>query len=728
METELHACRICASSRLIQVVDLGHQIITSRFPVVGDTSTPSTRVRLVQCADCGLVQLKDTTSSSELYEHMYGYRSGLNATMRNHLQTYNAELQSYVPLQAGNVVLDIGSNDATFLKNYPSSVRRIGCDPTGTQFREFYGSDIELIPTYFTKANVTGALGDAVRFKLVSSISMFYDLPDPVQFAKDIYDLLDDDGVWTLEQSYALTMIERNSIDTICHEHLEYYGVKQIKEIMDRAGFKILHISLNECNGGSFRIFVGKRSSARFEEATELVTSFLEKEARIGLHTPAIYEHFMARCGQEAEKLRIFLETAKANGKRTYICGASTKGNCLLQFAKIGPELAPYAVERNPLKIGHMTSTGIEIISEETMRANPPEYMLMLPWHFRKEIVEREHAFLEGGGQFLFPFPSFEVYGLKPTALITGIDGQIGRATLNEYKSTHTVYGITHHLLTSASLDPSCLTFVADVTNIDRLRKIVTLLRPNAIVHLASISNTEDCERDPIKTVETNGMATVNLCDIIHKNQLNCHLFNASSSENYKGHQNYVIEENDTHLIPSTMYGVAKCLSQHIVDYYRTRYGLPFSNGILFTTESSDRKESFLLKKIAVHAKQWHTTRTVLKLGNLDSYRSINHAHDVASAIKLITSQTTGDNYVICSNQTAKVEDLVIQMYKLFDIHLVRSGPYYVDSITNHPVLEVGPSLRTSVTNITGHNTKLIALGWAPRYDMLATLKEIAGF
>lgn len=723
METELQTCRICRSTAFTQVIDLGHQVITSRFPMVGDTSTPSTRVRIVQCNACGLVQLRDTTHCSELYEHLYGYRSGINATMRNHLQAYNHELQRLADLRPGDAVLDIGSNDATFLKNYSGTVRRIGCDPTGSQFREYYGTDIELISNYFTEANVTAALGTGIRFKAVSSISMFYDLPDPVQFAKDIHSLLDDDGVWTLEQSYVLTMIERNSIDTICHEHLEYYGVKQIKDIMDRAGFKILQISLNECNGGSFRIFVAKKTSTRFTEATEQVAAFLEKEEQIGLHTPDVYVHFMARCHREAAKLRLFLETAKANGKRTYLCGASTKGNCLLQFAKIGPELAQYAVDRNPLKIGHTTSTGIEIIGEETMRTNPPDYMLVLPWHFRTEIIERERAFLEGSGQFLFPFPEFEIYGLKPRVLVTGCDGQIGKAVVEQFRRTHEVFGLSR----TPQPSPFCTTFTADVTDTAHLEQIVTTLRPHVLVHLASISNTEDCEKDALRTIQTNGVTAATLCDILYKNHIRCHLFNASSSENYKGHSTYTIREDDTHLLPATMYGVAKSMSQHVVDYYRTKYGMPFSNGILFTTESSNRKDSFLLKKIATHARSWHTTHEVLKLGNLDSYRSITHAADVAAAIQIISVQAHGDNYIICSANNEKVESLVLEMYRLFDIHLVRNGAIYVDSITNLPVMEVGTALRVGVTQITGEATKLRALGWSPRYGVTDTLREIAG-
>lgn len=390
-------CRICKTSNTEPVIDLGEQVITSRFPVYGDWSTPKTKICLIQCRDCGLVQLRDLVASSELYEHLYGYRSGLNPMMQKHLKDYNHELQSKVDLKPGDAVLDIGSNDATFLRFYPESVTRVGCDPTGKQFASFY-EGLKLFPTYFTESAVEG-----MKFKAVSSISMFYDLPDPVQFAKDVRSVLTDDGVWTLEQSYILTMLERNSIDTICHEHVEYYALRQIKRIMDLAGFVIIDVSKNDCNGGSFRIYVSKSGVE-----CPAVSAWLEEEARQKLEDPETYRAFERNCRAETMKLKAYL----AEQPSTYIYGASTKGNCLLQYANITEKDIPFAVERNPEKVGKMTCTGIPIISEESMRANPPSALLVLPWHFRPAIIDREKEFLQAGGKLLFPFPRFEVVSL----------------------------------------------------------------------------------------------------------------------------------------------------------------------------------------------------------------------------------------------------------------------------------------------------------------------------
>jgi GDP-D-mannose dehydratase len=721
MDSELKRCRICQGGDFTDIIDLGYQIITSRFPKIEDPDPPSTRICLVQCRECSLVQLKYTVNACELYENLYGYRSGINHTMRQHLKDYNQELVSKVDLKDNDYVLDIGSNDATTLKCYSNRLNRVGIDPTGKQFEDYYTDNIMLIPTYFTKSNIQDRFGSDVKFKLVSSISMFYDLPDPVQFAKDIHDIIDDEGIWTLEQSYLLTMIEKNSIDTICHEHLEYYGVKQIKNIMDRAGLKILYISLNDCNGGSFRIFVAKKNS-KYEEATDLVKQFLDREELAGIHHPETYELFMKTSDRQIELLKNFINTIKSNDKDIYIYGASTKGNCLLQYGNIGPECIQYAVERNPLKIGLTTSTRIPIISEETMRSNPPAYQLVLPWHFRDEIIVREQQFLENGGQFIFPFPQFEIYSNKSKVLITGIHGQIAHYVIEKYRDNSNIYGLCRSI---KPMDKCVIQCPIDMTNYESLQNIVLSINPDIIIHLASISSFDECSNDITQTIYVNGMIAVNLCDIIHKNDLKTKLFNASSCVNYEGHDNYTIEENDMNLRPTSAYGIAKTLSQNVIDYYRNKYDKPFSNGILFTTESKHRVGNFLIRKISDHAQSWKQKHDVLPLYDLEGYRNILHANDVADAIVLIMNQSKGDNYLICNDSMVKISDVVAKIYKLHDIELYTNDNIIYDSHTNLPVIELQGDKRKGHSYIDGKCEKLKSLGWKAGCSISDILRDM---
>jgi GDP-D-mannose dehydratase len=726
-------CRICNHSGLIDVMNIGEQIITSRFPLYGDYTTPSITMILSLCTNCSLIQLKYSANASELYEYEYGYRSGISNTMRTHLKQYQEEIMLKVAssLNPGDAIVDIGSNDSTMLQYYETSLKRIGVDPTGSQFKEFY-RDVELIPTYFTYTNFTEVYNDLYP-KVISSISMFYDLPDPVQFAKDIYSVLHDDGIWTCEQSYIITMLERNSIDTICLEHLEYYSLTAVKHIADLANFKIIDIKFNDCNGGSFRIYFAKKQSLLYSEATELIAEILDKERKFDITNPDIYKTFLTNCDKEVHKLNTFIDIITNNCEKMYIYGASTKGNCLLQYAKINETKIKYAVERNPNKIGKMTSTGSLIISEETMRINPPEYLLVLPWHFREEIIQREDEYLENGGQLVFPFPNFEIYSKYPKVLITGCDGMIAKYVIDEYIRNNNnnvkIYGFGHKNENYTNDRVTKIYF--DIKNTEELELNMNIIQPNIIIHLASISSSIEAFNYPICALELNGLIVANICNIIHKNGWTTKLFNASSSAIYNGHNNYDVSEDDPNMYHCHPYSIAKIMGHSIVDFYRKTYNLPFSNGILFTIETKYKNDTFLLNKVASHAKKWKTTFEPLVLGTLESYRTILHASDAAKAIKLILDQPQGDTFVICGDEPRKILDLVLQIYNDNGIkmRLVDNAFYNDDNDNDKKKVVIIENNNVGIdivpNNIRGNAHKLKALGWKPLLSVDNILNEI---
>lgn len=717
-------CRICKNSQLIDVINLGEQVITSRFPLYGDHTTPSTLIVLSLCSNCSLLQLKYSTNASELYEHEYGYRSGISNTMRDHLKTYKEEILSKIHIEIGDCIVDIGSNDSTMLQYYDKSLKRIGVDPTGNQFKQYYG-DVDLIPTYFTYENFRNVYSD-IKPKIISSISMFYDLPDPVQFAKDIYNILDDNGIWTCEQSYIITMLRRNSIDTICHEHLEYYSLTAIKHIADLANFKIIDIKFNECNGGSFRIYFAKNNSTIFSECSDLISKILEDEANYGIKNKQLYIEFMNNCDKEVLKLNKFIDTVNTNSQKIYIYGASTKGNCLLQYANIGENKIKYAVERNLSKVGKMTSTGVGIISEETMRSNPPDYLLVLPWHFREEIIKREDEYLEKGGQLIFPFPNFEIYSKKQKVLVTGCNGMIAKYVLDEYKKGYNLFGFAHENRSDISNNNSITRFYFDIRNVEELETNLKIVKPDIIIHLAGVSSSIEAFKNPISTLELNGLSVAHICEIIHKNQWHTKLFNASSSEMYKGHITYDVKENDCNMHHCHPYSIAKIMGHSMVEFYRETYKLPFSNGILFTIESKHKSGNFLLKKIAEHSKIWSKTFEPIKLGPLESYRTILHASDAAKAIKIILDQSVGDTYIICGNENIKILDLVLKVYTLNGINItVTDNVLYSHNKIVALIENSNKGIDTVPINITGTASKLHNLGWVPKFFIDDILNEI---
>ena len=721
-------CRICQNNHLVNVISLGQQYITSRFPLYGDFSTPKTSIILCRCQQCGLIQLRETTNCEELYEYEYGYRSGISNTMRTHLKAYQEEICSIVILEKGDVIVDIGSNDSTMLQYYGNAYRRIGVDPTGKQFYQYYG-EVELLPTYFTRDNFLTHFGE-LKCKMISSISMFYDLPDPVQFAKDIYSILHDNGIWTCEQSYILTMLRTNSIDTICHEHLEYYAVHQVKEIADMAGFKIIDVKFNDCNGGSFRVYFAKQESTIYKENVELVNNILREEVEYGVMDPEgkIYSDFMESCDLQVKYLKDFINVVNANGKKVYVYGASTKGNCLLQYAQLNECHMKYAVERNPNKVGKMTSTGIEIISEETMREDPPDYLLVLPWHFRNEILDREKQFLDAGGQFIFPFPHFEIVGSKPKLLITGCDGMIAHYVQERF-TDYNMYGIARSTEPNYEKNITKFYFDMNVNDSQVLEHNLSIIKPDAIVHLASISSSHYAFNNPIETIQCNGLLTAHLCDIVHRKGWATKIFNASSSEIYKGHIDYDVCEDDHNMFHLHPYSIAKTLGHNIVEFYRKTYGLPFSNGVLFTTESPLKRPEFLLNKVAAHIKSWKKgIKTTLQVGNLDSYRNILHASDVANAIHTIVSQERGDTYLICNDKSHKVYDLVVRLYLIAGMVLERNNDYLIDKMSGLEVVLIQDKqlgFDSTPTNIRGEAVKLRELGWSPCVSITDILREI---
>jgi len=416
---EIKKCRICENPDLIPILDLGVHALSGRFPSEDEPDPPKAALELVKCNDtkrsnaCGLLQLKHSVSLEEMYLHSYGYRSGINQTMRLHLKGIVQHVQEIVDLHTSDVVLDIGSNDATLLKYYKiPGLRKIGIDPAGEQFLEYYTEDIKLISDYFNLSNYFSASAGK-QAKAITSIAMFYDIEAPMNFVEEIKKVLHPDGIWVLEQSYMPTMLEMNSFDTICHEHLEYYSLKQIDWMLRKNDLRIFDVEFNNINGGSFRVYVCHNNSV-FKSNQKKINQVFSNEEKLKLHSELPYKEFNERVLRIKNELYNFLATEKAKGKSIYIYGASTKGNVLLQFCNIDNALITAAADKNPEKWRCRTPvTNIPIISEEEARKAKPDYFLVLPWHFKEEFIKREVDFLASGGKFIFPLPKIEIIGYK---------------------------------------------------------------------------------------------------------------------------------------------------------------------------------------------------------------------------------------------------------------------------------------------------------------------------
>ena len=406
---QIERCRVGGSDHLVTVLNLGFQALTGVFPKSADQKVTVGPLELVWCPDSGLLQLKHSYEPSEMYGDNYGYRSGLNQSMVSHLTDKVAYLERLFPLKAGDVVVDIGSNDCTTLKAYQTKdIRRIGIDPTGNKFLQYYPKEVTLVPDFFSADAYRSVESRPAR--IVSSIAMFYDLESPVAFAQQIESILADDGVWHFEQSYMPSMLRTNSYDTICHEHLEYYSLGIVKSILERAGLRLVDVMMNAINGGSFAVTATKASNKSIKANQAVIDWLLEQENRMGLNTPKPYRDFEERVFRHRDDLTRLIRSLNADGKKILGYGASTKGNVLLQFCGLTAADIPAIAEVNPEKYGCVTpGSHIPIVSEADAKAMKPDYFLVLPWHFKDGIVRREKEFLASGGKMIFPFPEIEI-------------------------------------------------------------------------------------------------------------------------------------------------------------------------------------------------------------------------------------------------------------------------------------------------------------------------------
>ena len=399
--------------------DLGEQYLAGLLidcgnPAKTDSPTP---LELIRCdisrrADsCGLVQLRHTVVPEKLYSEYY-YQSGINHTMRDNLAGIVNQAESLLSLQTGDLVLDIGCNDGSLLESYTApGLEKLGIDPSDVALQAV-DRGFRVIRSFFS-FEAFHSMYASRKAKVITSIAMFYDLPDPNRFVADIKKVLDESGIWILEQSYLPSMLAQNAFDTICHEHLEYYSLAVLRRLIQQHGLEIITASLNDINGGSIRLVVGHKGVKTTPKSTENQLRELDaREQEMKLDDDRVYAGFRDSARQIKSDLLEVLNKAKAEGVIVHGYGASTKGNTILQYCGIDSRLVSAIADRNPRKWGKCTiGTNIKIISEQESREQRPGFYLVLPWHFMGEFRRRETGFLARGGKFIVPMPKVHLVG-----------------------------------------------------------------------------------------------------------------------------------------------------------------------------------------------------------------------------------------------------------------------------------------------------------------------------
>jgi NDP-4-keto-2,6-dideoxyhexose 3-C-methyltransferase len=340
---------------------------------------------------------------SDVYEAAYGYNSSLSTTMVSHLEWIVQQVVSVVDPKPGDIALDIGCNDGALLNLYEGrGLQRFGIDPASRKFAHLFHPDIVVVYDFFSEEKLQPLIAHESA-RIITSIAMFYEVQQPLSFMSQVRSLLRRDGVWALEVSYLPLMLTNLAYDQILHWHLLYLGLRQIQWMMNRSGLRLLDIAFNEVNGGSIFILAG-RDDGPYPSQTTRISDALEAEA--ALETDAPYVRFRHRILAHRDDVRHFLILAEAAGKTVLGYGASTKGNIVLNYCGVDPELMPAVCDANPEKHGLVTpGSRIPVISKEEARRRKPDYFLVLIWPLRTEVLGEESDFIANGGTIAFDLP-----------------------------------------------------------------------------------------------------------------------------------------------------------------------------------------------------------------------------------------------------------------------------------------------------------------------------------
>ena len=400
-------CRNCKNTELFDLFSLGKISFTGRFPNTIRQNVPKAYLNVLMCKKCKLVQLDRNFDLNYLYGKNYGYRTGINKTMTDHVKKIVRKCSALVKLKSKQYVLDIGSNDATLLNFYANDIIKVGVDPLVNKYKKFYKKINYKISNFFKIKDIE-KIKIKKKFKIISALSVFYDLRDPNKFIKEIKKILDDKGVFVLEHVDLYYIIKNNIFDTICHEHLVFYSSKIIIEMMKNNGLKVFNHEYNEINGGSSRYYIC-HSKTNFK-VSKNIKKVLLRENLQGIELKKTYKLFFTKILNEKIKLMKLIKKIKNEKQDIHGYGASTKGNVLLQFYNINNKVVNYIADRNPLKWNSFTpGTRIKIISESQSRKIKPHFYLVLPWHFKNEILIREKNIRKKGTKFIFPLPKVRV-------------------------------------------------------------------------------------------------------------------------------------------------------------------------------------------------------------------------------------------------------------------------------------------------------------------------------
>ena len=687
-------CRMCHSPKLAPLFSLGVQYINNFINKEDLHKCGKAPLEMVLCENCTLVQLRHTAPQELLYARFYWYKSGITDTMKKALRDITEKAEKMFDLKAGDVVLDIGSNDGTLLRTYavPGLVT-VGVEPANNLAEEGSKGISHFIHDFWTLDGYSKAVGK--KAKVVTAIGMFYDMEDPNQFVADAANALTDDGVFIAQLMCLKNMLDSNDVGNICHEHLEYYSFKSLEYLFNKNGLEIIDVEINYVNGGSYRIYSRKvgAHTRPAEGAAERIRKVRDSEK--GFERKEVYLDFFNRLEENKKKCVDFIKQEVAKGKKVWVYGASTKGNVILQYYGLGPELITGASERSSFKWGKYTvGSMILIYSEEEARKAQPDYFLVLPYAFFKEFYDREEEWRKKGGKFIVPLPEFRIAPAKK-GLVLGITGQDGSYLAEVLLSKgYEVHGFVRrsatgntknidHLMDKITLHRGDL---ADATS---LYRVIAKVMPEEIYNEADQDHVSWSYDGVGYSCDITGAAVGRILEIIKQVNPKIKYFQPVSSNMFGKADNPQTEE--THLRPQSPYACAKAFAYLLCRYYRDVFGMHVSTGIFYNHESPRRTEEYVTRKITMGAARIKLgLQQKLSLGNLDLKIDFGYAREYMEAAWSIMQLDKPDDFIICTGELHSVKEWLEEAFNVAGLKAsdyVEFDPRFARPSTTSPLL-----------------------------------------
>jgi len=405
------SCILCQSARVEEFLDLGATALANQFIRADEINgnEPKYPLRIGFCHDCSHVQLTDSVPPGEMFDN-YLYISSASDTLKGHLWELSDILVGRYGLGADDLVIDIGCNDGTLLKGFQRhGVRLLGVDPAQNLAAFTDGSGIDRYTKLFSAATAREVVEKWGPASLITATNTFPHIQQLDNFIEGLKITLKPGGAFVIEMHYLLDLIEQVAFDTIYHEHVSYWSLGPMAQLFERHGMQVVDAERVPLHHGQLRVHVQRRGEGAVQPG---VAEILAQEKAAGLDRYETYVGFAERAQKIKNDLHARLATLARQGQKVAGYGAPAKGNTLLGFLEIGPELLPYIVDKSPLKQGLVTpGTHIPVVPTEQLLSDQPEYVLLLAWNFVEEIMAQQAEYLRRGGKFILPVPEVRVVG-----------------------------------------------------------------------------------------------------------------------------------------------------------------------------------------------------------------------------------------------------------------------------------------------------------------------------